>query len=407
MTRNWLAGIVVLPWFVAPSIAQVPDPYQRKIEALAHPRFAEREKAARDLLAAGEPALKALRVAATSTDPEVRSRAAAIAERIERALRSDRLLVAPKLALKLDQVPLQQAVSEVAAKSGLRLQLEPAKDTNLQRPITLATAELPFWEAIEAFYAAAGLVENDNLHLGAVGESDINLHKRIISSRLSPLGGVVAPIRLTDAKSVAAMSSSTPADTSKAIRVRALPATFGQNKYDARTGEITLHLDVDPAPALAMHELIGVEVRRAIADDRQALAPAYPAGANATAMHGIEQLAIARQVVIVNGELVSEDGMGSGGSFFPVTLKASGHRPRQLATLEGVVVARVIAPPEALASVADVFGKGKGQEATTDVLSLTVQSVEDGGEAGPSWIRLRVVSRPDLINEVLNFPVQM
>ena len=47
----------------------------------------------------------------------------------------------------------------------------------------------------------------------------------------------------------------------------ALPATFAQNKYDDYEGEVTFHLDVDPAPTLALREVIGVEVRKATAED--------------------------------------------------------------------------------------------------------------------------------------------
>src|SRR5215210_4568982 len=87
----------------SPSAAQVPDPLEAKVHALAHPRYAEREKAARDLEAAGEPALKALRAARTSSDEELRARAAVVAEKIDRAVRSKRLLAAPTLALKFDR----------------------------------------------------------------------------------------------------------------------------------------------------------------------------------------------------------------------------------------------------------------------------------------------------------------
>src|SRR5947209_17808765 len=103
-----LIGSAVLA--ASPAAAQVPDPYEAKVRALAHPRYAEREKAARDLESAGETALKALRAAQTSNDEELRARAAAVAEKIDRAARSKRLLTAPTLALKLDRVPLRQAV---------------------------------------------------------------------------------------------------------------------------------------------------------------------------------------------------------------------------------------------------------------------------------------------------------
>src|SRR5881394_2653006 len=100
MLRDRCLGLALLA--AAPLAAQPADPLEAKVRNLAHPRYAEREKAARDLEAAGEPALKVLREAARSSDDELRARATAIADRIEHTLRSQRLLAAPKLALKFD-----------------------------------------------------------------------------------------------------------------------------------------------------------------------------------------------------------------------------------------------------------------------------------------------------------------
>src|SRR5262245_38488390 len=95
----------ILTWLLlaVPLAAQAPDSFDAKVQGLTHPRYAEREKAARELIAVGEPALKALRAVSTSPDPELRARAAYVAEKIDRAVRSERLLIAPKLALKFDK----------------------------------------------------------------------------------------------------------------------------------------------------------------------------------------------------------------------------------------------------------------------------------------------------------------
>ena len=342
MMRIWQAAVLVLPLLATGLHAESPDPFEAKVQALGHPRYAEREKAARELLAAGEPAMKALRAAASSSDPEVRTRAALVAERIDRALRSQRLLVAPKLAIKLHKVPLKVAVTDVATKSGLRFQLDPGKDTDLQRQVSLDTGELPFWDAIAAFYAAAGLVENDMPASDAVGMSEKEQLRRIYTTRLGAMGEAQGVIRLTDAKSVSANVSNTAAATGQAIRVRALPAVFPQNKFDAATGEVTIHLDVDAAPALTVQELIGIEVRRAKTDNRQVLAPVYPPAPAQLGLSGYDELLVARQILVVNGDMVINDGLGTGNQYFGVTLKGSGTRPRQLSTLEGVVVVRVV-----------------------------------------------------------------
>ena len=101
--RGCHAGLAWLLLLASTAVAQPPDPFEAKVRDLSHPRYAEREKAARDLIAAGEPALKALKATLNSTDEELRSRAAAVAEKIERAVRTQRLLVAPLAAVA--QVP--------------------------------------------------------------------------------------------------------------------------------------------------------------------------------------------------------------------------------------------------------------------------------------------------------------
>jgi hypothetical protein len=404
MLRARLLSIVAVPLVASTLSAQ--DSFETKVQALAHPRYAEREKAARDLLAIGEPALKSLRAAATSADPELRARAATIAERIDRAVRSERLLVAPKLALKLDKVPLQQAVNEVANKTGLRFQVEPAKDTNLQRPVTLDTGEVPYWQAVHAFYDAAGLVENDIPASETVGTPDERLvRERLVKLRLSRLEEPYGFIRLTDAKSVSATTSRMPVAIDKAIRVRALPAAFPQNKFDGATGEVTFHLDIDAAPALSVQEIYGIEVRRALAGDRQ-LTSAYPSPPLQPVHGAYEQLLIAKQVVVINGEMVLDGGMGSQANY-TVTLKTGDSRPRQLTTLEGVVVAQVVAPPEELLKVSNVFGKDKPEARTADGVTLSVQSASDGGSTGQTVVRVRTASNVDSANEFLNFPVQV
>jgi hypothetical protein len=403
MVHGRVLGLLLFPLLAAPLVAETPDPYEAKVQALAHPRYAERERAARDLVVAGEPALKALRAAATSPDPELRTRAAAIAETIARALRSERLLAAPKIAIKLDKVPLQQAVIEVAKKTGVRFQLEPSRDADFRRLVTLDTGEVPFWEAVQAFYAAAGLMENHGPPPGSTGQTDEVQKKVRAVRRLQVLSGDIelhSFIRLTDGK------SPNPVDNKKAIRVQAMPANFAQNKYDAATGELTFYVSVDAAPLIPVQEIIGIEVRRATADNRQALAPAYPGPPTQPGIIGVDQLLIAKQVVVLNGDVIMDDGMVNGSSRFPITLKTGGTRPHQLAELEGVVVARVIAPPEPIITVPDVFGKGKEQAWTTDSRSLHIEAANEG-HGSQATLRVRLVATADAANEVLNIPVQV
>src|SRR5262245_35290592 len=219
MLRRQLLAVVGSALVAMPLAAEAPDSYEAKVRGLTHPRYAEREKAARELEAAGEPALKALRAVQSSADEELRARAAVVAEKIERAVRSKRLLQAPMLTLKFDKVPLDQAVTELANKSGLRFMVDRSKIADVKRPITLNTGELPFWDAVHAFYRAAGLTEDDSTQNTSPAEDTARGRRlRRLTMSVEPLGG--APVtRLIDGKVE-------PAATGSAFRVRALPASF-------------------------------------------------------------------------------------------------------------------------------------------------------------------------------------
>jgi hypothetical protein len=384
-------GIVFLA--AAPLAAQPADSLDAKVRALGHPRYAERERAARDLEAIGEPALKTLREFAKSNDEELRTRAAVVADRIERSLRSERLLAAPKLALKFDRTPLGPAVVEFAAKSRRHVVLDKAAVKNPDRTVTLDTGEVPYWEAVEAFYRAAGLVEDDEPFAAPPPGSGPGPGARAGGRLAGP--GVTNSIRLVDGEPG-------PVAADRAFRVRALRAGFGQNKYDDIKGEVTFHLDVDPAPGLVVREIVGIEVRKAVTDDGRPLAPAYPSPPPATDFAYAEQL-ILRQIVIASGNPMVEGGPGA--AAYAVTLKTGGIRPRKLAELHGTVVARVTAPPEPLVTVDGLLRPG-ARQATADGITLQVKNVSTG-PGDRVVVQARVVTRTDTTEEVLAVPIQM
>src|SRR5688572_3810783 len=215
MLRGCCDGIALL--IASPLVAQPADPLEAKVRALAHPRYAEREQAARDLEAAGEPALKALREAAKSNDQEVRARAEAVCEKIERTLRSQRLLAPPKLVLKFDKTPLDKAVIEFADKTQIRCALDKTKIKDPDRTVTLDTGEVPYWEAVHAFYRAAGLSEDDSPVQVTRTESAGSMRVKLVRPAA---GTAVYMKRLTDGPPTGAVA------LGGALRVRALPAAF-------------------------------------------------------------------------------------------------------------------------------------------------------------------------------------
>jgi hypothetical protein len=387
-------GLVGTTLLAAPLAAQAPDPLAVKVQNLAHPRYAEREKAARELEAAGEPALAALKPALQSKDEELRARAAAVAERIERSLRSERLLAAPKLALKFEKTPLGQAVVEFAAKSQRHVILDRAAVKNLERTVTLDTGEVPYWQAVGAFYRAAGLVEDDEPFAAPPPGSGPSSGPRAIRRLHGP--GTTNTIRLIDGQP----PSSVACD--RAFRVRALPVNHAGNNYDDTKGEVTFHLDIDPAPGVPLREVIGVEVRKAVADGDRELAAAHPAPPYAGFM-GLEEQLVMRQLVIASGDFVISEAMR--GPAQPVVLKTGGLRPKKLAELQGVVVARVVTPPEPIVTLGQLLQK-EGREASADGMTVQVQGFTTD-KGGRTTVQLRLATRTDQGDDVLNLPIQM
>jgi hypothetical protein len=347
--------------------AQAPDPAETAVGRLASPRYAEREKAARELEALGPPALKALKAAQASGDEEVRARAKVITDRIELVERSRRLLAPTTLTLKFTDTPLDQAVAEFAKQTGFRVLYDPAPGADVRRKVTVDTSSLPYWEAVQAFYRAAGLTEKDGTPptppANRVGTTP---QQRLIRTGLAPRSIAQQTMTwLTEGDTML------PAVRDRAIRVRALPGDFAGNKYDDIKGEVTIHLDVDPAPGLNLQEIVGIEIRRAVAEDGRLLAAAHPelepAPALDYAFTGRAQL------------MLIEDGMYQSpvpDKQVPIVLKTAGLRPRALGELSGVLVARVLAPPEPLVTVEKLLD-AKGQTAAVDGYSLTVLSVEE------------------------------
>lgn len=393
MHRGFLLGLVL----VSVAAAQTTDPYEAKTQMLTHPRYAEREKATRELEEAGEPALKALRFACNSRDLELRHRAETIVSRIERVQLSRKLLVAPQLHLKFEKTPLQQAIHEVASKTGLRLQMD-AKDAAPQRTISLDTGIVPFWQAIQGFYDAAGLVENDALPNSPAAPD----HNRVLlpppRNRMTSVGAVENQVRV-----IAGKGTPLPADLSKALRVRVVSPAYALNKSEAATGEVKFYLDVDAAKGIELQEILGVEVLKALAKDNRELACAFPTPAMQPNFYG-EQMLMVQKVVILNGELVMDDGRPID-PYLPITLKMGGTRPEALSEFHGVLVARILAPSASIVAISDVF-QGKEQSQSRDGLTITVKSFEEETN-NLATLRVQVQTTGTSINELLNFPVQV
>jgi hypothetical protein len=113
----------LLPLASAQNAAPLPSTNPDTLIArLGAPRYADREAAARSLEHLGRAALPPLRTAREDRDPEIRSRAALLLDRIER----DLLLRATPVALPSDLKNVRQAVELLAAHLGSPLAIDEA-----------------------------------------------------------------------------------------------------------------------------------------------------------------------------------------------------------------------------------------------------------------------------------------
>jgi hypothetical protein len=128
-----------------------PVTIEQLIERLGNRDFKTREAAAKALAARGEEALPAMRKAVAHPDPEVRKRLEQLIVDTERAA-----LLAPKrVTLKLENVPLKDALGELTRQSGYRLDLQGGMP---QQIVSIDVHNVTFWEALDKLSTQAGLV---------------------------------------------------------------------------------------------------------------------------------------------------------------------------------------------------------------------------------------------------------
>ena len=133
-------------WAVAP-----PPGVAGSVARLGHADFAEREAAAAELAAVGEPALPALHAATGSEDAEVARRAATLIVAVSRAAEARRLLAPTLVTLSPPAdgpLTLAQVVAAWTRASGVEFVI--ASDELGRTPVASRTAApVPLWAAVE------------------------------------------------------------------------------------------------------------------------------------------------------------------------------------------------------------------------------------------------------------------
>ena len=156
-----LAGLA-LCWIALPpqetTADDASDRIERLVKQLGANKYADRERAQRELRAAGTPALGALKKAAND-DGELGRRARELVAELEQKAQVERVLAPKKVHLTFKDTPVIDAVDELVRQSGYNIQIQGEVAALIKRKVTLDTGATTFWQAFDQLCAKAGLVE--------------------------------------------------------------------------------------------------------------------------------------------------------------------------------------------------------------------------------------------------------
>ncbi len=349
ITATGLAGAFGAPDRPGPASPLATPSVDTLVQQLGSERFPDREAAAVALERIGQPATKALQAAIRSENPEVRERAAKLLLKIKRTTDSSSRLVARRVKLNYKQIPLGTAINDLKARTGLNLALDTNRIGNPLRLITCETAEVPVWEALEAFCVAANLCE--------VFQSELDLPKPT-----GPRRGYIPPVQPPGADAVPiVLIDGTPqklaGDRGTSVRVVALPASFPGHKVTLGTGEVNFCFDVAPAPGLHWQDFVDIKITRLI----DSAGRAGGAGTDRTTTPSADlngMVVFARPGVVAmrfdfNGNPIPPENAANP-RVVSVPLKLATASARSLKRLEGSVYGEVQVPNQQLVTVKDL-----------------------------------------------------
>jgi hypothetical protein len=392
--RRLLAAVVACGLVVGvasgdPAPAAAPDPSVSEwVAKLGSEQFREREDAVAALEKAGPAALPALREAVKSSDPEVRQRAAALLLKLQRSADSVAKLAPKKVALNYRDVPLGTAVNDLKARTGLNVALDPERIANPLRKVTCVTGELPAWEALDAFCAAAGLRESFRPELEVP-------KPKALRGGYVPVPPVpnpdVVPVVLADGT-----HKRLPGSYGTAVRVLALPSSFPGHRVTLGSGDTTFCLDVAPAPGLNWQDVVAVKVTKLI-DDAGRAGGAGSARAQQGGFNDFDGLVawggpggFGGRVVLGGGmrfdphtgNPIPPDGLPNP-RVVPVPLKLGTPTARSIKRLEGRVIGEIQLTNQTLVTVADpAKHTGTVFDGPGEVRFTVVSVTEPKGTAG-------------------------
>jgi hypothetical protein len=170
----------------------------RLIDDLGSEDWRTREKAGRELAARGEAALPHLRKALLAADsPEVQRRLAALVRKLDR----ERLVEPKRVTFSATDKSAREAFDEIARQTGYRIDFG---GPNAGAKHSFAFDKTPFWQAVDAVAAAAGLNA-----LADYGDDTVRVFDQDV---VNPHVAYAGPFRLT----------ATSIQTSRTVQLAAL-----------------------------------------------------------------------------------------------------------------------------------------------------------------------------------------
>jgi hypothetical protein len=407
-----VAGMAALLLVIAPTRAERPEdqkPPDELVSQLGSRSFQEREQASKSLIMAGPSALKYLQKATKSSDAEIRRRAGLALERIEKEMDTARLLKPHRVHLVYRDTPITEAVADFAKKSGFPLLLEGDRVRLANRKITLDTGEVTFWEALDQFCRAAGLVEHRGPPAGNAGGQAVapqEMERLLLERRMIRKGFSVPPARVDFSRLVLVEGQEDP-PTSQcgAVRIRALRLASHPQTQLKSSEEALIHLEISPEPSVDWRGVLAVHVDKAIdahsREVEQIVDMVSPPSGQVVDWGGgavAFNLAMANNAILFAGDLENIGTQPTPSSReFPLRLKKNEASAKALREIRGVIFAQVQTPNEPVIKADKILQAEsrtfKGPE--NSYLKVHEARKTDGGQ-----IKLRVTVRaPSMSDE--------
>lgn len=366
----------------------------RLVELLGSSAFPAREAAGRALVAAGEPALPALKTATRSTDPEVARRAAALVAAITRRADNARTLAPTPVELDVTDRPLGDVLPLLEGQTGYRFQVS-GVGRALSTKVTLSTnGPVPFWVAMDKLAAAAGLTPASEYQAITVLSPDAPL-VFVRGGRRVPAGAQTQQL-LVPTRTVVLRpkpSNANPLSYAGAVRVEAVP--FPSALFPSFTGDtVGVVLQAMPEPKLSWERVQSFWVTRATDERGRELATVADTPGETTRVQPVQG---GRVVFDAGGNMrvVPDGDRGRADpAFVPnaaqtlVRLKFEEEPPKSLREFEGVI--RVVVQSGTEDLVATQPGRAAtGLNGVSLIASEPVPSEEPFSDAAEFTVTLR------------------